>query len=198
MPQLEEISIYLKGLWLLVSGKPEGLDWLDLSATGVWRSFAAILWCLPAMAVSWGAWRLFYLANMPPGTETGILFIVKLFVIDLVAWIFPLMLIAILAKPLSYDGQLAAIIVSSNWLSVPIFYAMAVPAAIRLVVPDSDALTGLLSLFFLITVFAVIFRLMKTITSNQTLLASALTLMFILPSFMIGDRLQTYFGLMPG
>ncbi|WEZ84733.1 hypothetical protein P6U16_09325 [Rhizobium sp. 32-5/1] len=145
-----------------------------------------------------GAWRLFYLSNMPPVTETGILFIAKLFVIDIVAWIFPLMLIAILAKPLSYDGELAAIIVSSNWLSVPIFYAMAVPAAIRLVVPESDGLTGLLSLLFLITVFAVIFRLMKTITNNQVLLASALTLMFILPSFMIGERLQTYFGLMPG
>jgi hypothetical protein len=198
MPQLEEISIYLKGLWLLVSGKPEGLDWLDLSAIGVWRSFAAILWCLPAMAVSWGVWRLFYLANMPAGTEAGILFIAKLFVIDLIAWIFPLMLIAILARPLNYDGDLAAIIVSSNWLSVPVFYAMAVPAAIRLVVPESDGLTSLLSLIFLISVFAVIFRLMKTITNNQILLASALTLMFTLPSFMVGNRLQAYFGLMPG
>ncbi len=198
MPQFEEISIYLKGLWLLVSGKPEGLQWLDLSVTGVWRSFAAILWCLPAMAVSWAGWRLFYLTNMPPGTETGILFIAKLLVIDLVAWIFPLALIAILAKPLGYDGDLAAIIVSSNWISLPLSYVTAAPAAVRLVLPGSEGFTGLLSLMFLIMVFAVIFRLMKTVTNNQTLLASALTLMLVLPAFMIGNRLQTYFGLMPG
>lgn len=197
MPQLDEISHYLKGIWLLLTGDKRGFDYLDLSATGVWRSFAAILWCLPAMAVSWGAWRLFYLENMPEGTPAGLSFILKMATIDIAAWVLPLLLIAALAKPLAYGEILADIIVTSNWLSMPIFYAMAVPAAIRLIVPGSEELTALLSLIALIISFTAIFRLMKAI-AEQTLLASALTALSILPSLIIGELMQRALGLFLG
>ena len=197
MPQIDEVGAYIRGLWLLILGDRSGYDWLDISASGVWRSFAAFLWCLPAMAVSWGAWRLFYLANMPVGTETGLVFILKLLFVDLAAWIFPLLLLAALARPLGYGNLLAVIIVATNWLCVPVFYAMAVPAAIRLVIPGSDGLTSLLSLILLITAFAAIFRLVKTIADDQTLLACALTALLVLPSLILGESLQRALGLMP-
>ena len=197
MPQIDEVGAYIRGLWLLMLGDRSGYDWLDISASGVWRSFAAFLWCLPAMAVSWGAWRLFYLANMPVGTETGLVFILKLLFVDLAAWIFPLLLLAALARPLGYGNLLAVIIVATNWLCVPVFYAMAVPAAIRLVIPGSDGLTSLLSLILLITAFAAIFRLVKTIADDQTLLACALTALLVLPSLILGESLQRALGLMP-
>jgi hypothetical protein len=198
MPQLDEIGIYLKGVWLLLQGKREGFDWLDLSATGVWRSFAAILWCLPAMAVSWAAWRMFYLANMPDGTEAGLAFIAKLFVVDVATWILPVVLIAALATPLGYAEALAAIIVITNWLSIPTFYGMAFPAAIRLVIPGSEGLTGMMSLLVLIAIIAAIYRLLKIITGGeQTLLAATLSALFVLPSLMIGEVLQRSFGLLP-
>ena len=197
MPQIDEVGAYIRGLWLLMLGDRSGYDWLDISASGVWRSFAAFLWCLPAMAVSWGAWRLFYLANMPVGTETGLVFILKLLFVDLAAWIFPLLLVAALARPLGYGNLLAVIIVATNWLCVPVFYAMAVPAAIRLVIPGSDGLTSLLSLILLITAFAAIFRLVKTIADDQTLLACALTALLVLPSLILGESLQRALGLMP-
>ncbi|MDQ0318744.1 hypothetical protein QO002_000882 [Pararhizobium capsulatum DSM 1112] len=198
MPQLEEIGTYLKGIWLLLSGDKRGFDYLDLSAIGVWRSFASILWCLPAMAVSWGAWRLYYLANMPQGTPAGLTFILKLFLIDLSAWVLPLALIAVLARPLAYSEILADVIVTSNWISLPIFYAMAVPAAIRLVIPGSEGLTALLSLVTLVVSFAAVFRLIKTIASPHALLAFALTTLSILPSLIIGELMQRALGLFPG
>ena len=197
MPQIDEVGAYVRGIWLLIQGNRDGYGWLDISASGVWRSFAAFLWCLPAMAVSWGAWRLFYLANMPVGTETGLVFILKLLFVDLAAWIFPLLLLAALARPLGYGNLLAVIIVATNWLCVPVFYAMAVPAAIRLVIPGSDGLTSLLSLILLITAFAAIFRLVKTIADDQTLLACALTALLVLPSLILGESLQRALGLMP-
>jgi hypothetical protein len=197
MPQLEEISHYLKGIWLLLKGDKRGFDYLDLSATGVWRSFAAILWCLPAMAVSWGAWRLYYLQNMPEGTTAGLPFILKMATIDIASWVLPLILIALLAKPLAYGEILADVVVTSNWLSMPVFYAMAVPSAIRLVIPGSEELTALLSLIALILAFTAIFRLMKTI-AEHTLLASALTALSILPSLIVGELLQRALGLFPG
>lgn len=197
MPQIEEIAAYLKGVWLLVLGDRSGLEWLDITAIGVWRSFAAFLWCLPAMAVSWGAWRLYYLANMPVDSGAGLLFILKLFLVDLATWILPLVLMAVLAKPLDYADHLAVIIIATNWLWVPVFYVMAVPAAIRLILPGSEGLTSLLSLILLMAAFTAVFRLMKTITSNQTLLAVALSALLILPSLMLGEGLQRYLGLMP-
>ena len=153
MPQIEEIGAYLRGVWLLILGDRSGFDWLDITVTGVWRSFAAFLWCLPAMAVGWAAWRLFYLEQMPTGTETGLGFILKLFLVDMTMWIVPLVLVAVLAKPLGYGDMLASIIISTNWLAVPTVYAMAVPLAIRLVIPGGQGLAYLMSLILLLVKF---------------------------------------------
>ncbi|CAN7258183.1 hypothetical protein LJR255_001111 [Pararhizobium sp. LjRoot255] len=197
MPQIEEVGNYIKGIWLLILGDKSGFDWLDITALGVWRSFAAFLWCLPAMAVGWAAWRLYYLANMPQGAETGLIFILKLLFVDMAMWVVPLVLVAALAKPLGYGELLAPIIITSNWLAVPTVYAMAVPLAIRLVIPNSEGLTSVLSLILLLANFTAIFRLVKTIANNQTLLASALSALLILPWLMLGESLPRVFGLMP-
>jgi hypothetical protein len=197
VPQIEEVGNYIKGVWLLILGDKTGFDWLDITALGVWRSFAAFLWCLPAMAVGWAAWRLYYLANMPQGAETGLVFILKLLFVDMAMWVVPLVFVAALAKPLGYGELLAPIIITSNWLAVPIVYAMAVPLAIRLVIPNSEGLTSLLSLILLLANFTAIFRLVKTIARDQTLLASALSALLILPSLMLSESLPRVLGLMP-
>ncbi|MEK1929456.1 MAG: hypothetical protein AAAC47_06635 [Pararhizobium sp.] len=197
MPQIEEVGNYIKGLWLLILGDRSGFDWLDITALGVWRSFAAFLWCLPAMAVGWAAWRLYYLANMPEGATTGLVFILKLLFVDMAMWVVPLVLVAALAKPLGYPELLAPIIITSNWLAVPTVYAMAVPLAIRLVIPNSEGLTSVLSLILLLANFTAIFRLVKTIAKDQTLLASALSALLILPSLMLSESLPRVLGLMP-
>ncbi|MNL75668.1 hypothetical protein D3C87_2015160 [compost metagenome] len=74
---------------------------------------------------------------------------------------------------------------------------MAVPAAIRLVIPGSEGLTSLIWLMLLFVSIGVLFRLLRIITGNQTLLASALTALFLLPSMMMGELLQRFFGLIP-
>ncbi|OLP59261.1 hypothetical protein BJF93_05070 [Xaviernesmea oryzae] len=198
MPQLEDVGIYLKGLWLLILGKREGFDWLDISVPGVWRSFGAIPWCLPAMTVSWASWRLAYLAAMPAGTPTGLAFIAKLLLVDLASWILPLLLVVALSRPLGYDMLLAPLIVTTNWLSVPTYYAMAVPSALRLVLPNADGFTALLSILALICALLALFRILRAITGEQVLLAWALSALFVLPSLMLGETLQRTLGLIPG
>ncbi|MBW0366018.1 hypothetical protein [Ensifer adhaerens] len=197
MPLLDEVLAYIRGLWLLAQGNEEGFRWLDFSESGVWRSFTSMLWCLPAIAVTWASWRLYYLSVMPDGTTIGIGFIFKLLVVDLVSWLLPLVLIAMLSRPLGFAGAVVPIVVTTNWLSVPLSYAMAVPAAIRVVIPGSQGLTSFIWLTLLVISVAVLFRLLRMVTGNQTLLASALTALFLLPSMMIGDLLQRFFGLIP-
>ncbi|MEI3850584.1 MULTISPECIES: hypothetical protein [unclassified Ensifer] len=198
MPLLDEVLAYIKGLWLLAQGNEEGFRWLDFSESGLWRSFTSMLWCLPAIAVTWASWRFYYLSVMPAGTTIGFGFIFKLLVVDLVSWLLPLVLIAILSRPLGFAGAVVPIVVTTNWLSVPLSYAMAIPAAMRLIIPGSQGLTSLIWLALLVVSVAVLFRLLRMITGNQMLLASALTALFLLPSMMIGDLLQRFFGLIPG
>ena len=197
MPLLDEVLAYIKGLWLLTQGNEEGFRWLDFSESGLWRSFTSMLWCLPAITVTWASWRLYYLSAMPAGTTIGAGFIFKLLVVDLVSWLLPLVLIAILSRPLGFAAAVVPIVVTTNWLSVPLSYAMAMPAAIRLTIPSSQGLTSLIWLTLLVVSVAVLFRLLRMVTGNQTLLASALTALFLLPSMMIGDLLQRFFGLVP-
>ncbi|MCZ4090507.1 MULTISPECIES: hypothetical protein [Sinorhizobium] len=198
MPLLEEVLAYIKGLWLLIRGDREGFRWLDISESGLWRSFAAILWSLPAIAVTWASWRLYYLSAMPAGTTIGFGFILKLLVIDLASWLLPIILIVILSRPLGFAFFVVPVIVTTNWLSVPLSYAMALPAAIRLVIPGSEGLTSLIWLLLLVASVGLLFRLLRTVTGDQTLLAAALTALFLLPSVMIGEFLQRFFGLVPG
>ncbi|KQV44191.1 MULTISPECIES: hypothetical protein [unclassified Rhizobium] len=197
MPQLEEISLYLKGIWLLLTGDQRGFDYLDNSAAGVIRSFAAILWSLPAMAVIWASTRYYYLSNMPEGTSAGLPFILKLMTIDLISWIVPIALIAALAKPLAFGELLADVIVTTNWISVPLLYAAAVPAALSLMVPASGDFAALLSLIVMMVSIAAVFMLLKTITGKHTLLAFTLTALYLLPPLMAGEWLRDALGLFP-
>ncbi|MCK3776074.1 hypothetical protein MZK49_04940 [Ensifer sesbaniae] len=198
MPLLDEVLAYIKGIWLLAQGNEEGFRWLDFSESGLWRSFTTMLWCLPAIAVTWASWRLYYLSAMPTGTTVGIDAILKLVLVDLTGWLLPLVLIAVLSRPLGFAPAVVPVIVTTNWLYVPLSYAMAVPAALRLVIPGSEGLTGLIELMLLVVNVGVLFRLLRMVTGNQTLLASALTALFLLPSLMIGRLLLGVFGLIPG
>ncbi|WP_275788049.1 hypothetical protein [Pararhizobium gei] len=198
MPQIEEIVSHLRGVWLLIKCDRSGYDWLDISASGVLRSLAAFLWCLPPMAIGWATWRLFYLANMPEGAATGVIFIVKLFVIDSAMWFVPLIIVAALARPLGFAEILAPVVIATNWLSVPIVYAMAVPSALQLVIPGSGDILGLFPIILLIVNFVLIFRLMRTIAKDQLLLASVLTGLLTLTPLMLNVRLPYLLGVMPG
>ena len=71
MPRLEEVGYYLRGLWLLLVGKAEGFHYLDLTERGFWRSWWAILFCLPPTLLSWASFRLYFLTQMPQGTPAG-------------------------------------------------------------------------------------------------------------------------------
>ena len=144
MPALEEVLYYLNGIWLLIRKKQEGFNWLDVSWRGLKRSFWAFAWCLPALAVIWASWRLYYIGNMPQGTTAGAEFVLKMLVIDVIGWLFPLVLIAALSGPLGYARHLVAIVTASNWIAVPFAYATAIPFAVTLVAPSAGVFGGLL------------------------------------------------------
>jgi hypothetical protein len=197
MPRLDEVLHYLTGVILLVRQKQEGFGWLDLSLRGLARSFWAFAWCLPAFAVIWASWRLYYLGSMPAETPAGFTFFVKLLVIDIAGWLIPLVLLAALARPLGYGKHVATVVTASNWISVPFAYAAAIPFAMTLVLPESAPLAGLLLYVVFGASVVLQFRLVWMCVGKQTLLAAAMTAIYVLPPMIAGQELQRILGTLP-
>jgi hypothetical protein len=197
MPGLDEVLHYLTGIWLLFKQKQEGFGWLDLSLRGLARSFFAIVWCLPAFAVIWASWRLYYLAGMPAETPAGTGFFVRLMVIDVVGWLLPLVLLAALARPLGFGKHLATVVTASNWAAVPFAYAAAIPFALTLVMPESGPIAGLLLYAVFGASVVLQFRLVWMCVGKQTLLAAAMTAIYVLPPMIVGQELQRLLGTVP-
>ncbi|QRM54046.1 hypothetical protein [Sinorhizobium sp. BG8] len=197
MPGLDEVIHYLNGIWLLLRQKQEGFGWLDLTVRGLFRSFWAFVWCLPAFAVIWASWRLYYLANMPEGTPAGLFFILKLLAVDVTGWVLPLVLVTLLARPLGYARHLGVVITASNWVSVPLSYAAALPFALSLVLPASAPFAGLLLYVIFGASIIIQYRLLLMCVGKQVLLASTLTALFVLPPLLAGQGLQKFFGTLP-
>ncbi|MGD9477709.1 hypothetical protein [Shinella sp. G-2] len=198
MPGLDELQRYLTGVYLLLKQKPEGFGWLDLTVRGFARSFWAFLWCLPAFAVIWASWRLYYLASMPADTPAGVSFFVKLLAIDVAGWLLPLVLLAALARTLGYAQYLATVVTASNWIAVPFAYAAALPFALTLVLPTSAPFAGLLLYAVFGASVVLQFRLVWMCVGKQTLLAAAMTAIFVLPPMIVGQELQRLLGTLPG
>ena len=197
MPGLDEVLYYLKGIYLLLKQKQEGFGWLDLTARGLVRSFWAFVWCLPAFAVIWASWRLYYLASMPAQTPASVNFFIKLLVIDVAGWLLPLVLLAVLARPLGYGKYLAMVVTASNWIAVPFSYAAAVPFALTLVLPASAPFAGLLLYAVFGASVVLQFRLVWMCVGKQSLLAAAITAIFVLPPMIVGQELQSILGTLP-
>lgn len=198
MPGLDEVLHYLTGVFLLVRQKQEGFGWLDLTMRGLVRSFWAFAWCLPAFAVIWASWRLYFLGSMPTGTPAGLSFFVKLLVIDVAGWLLPLLLLAALARPLGYGKHVATVVTASNWIAVPFAYAAAIPFALTLVLPTSAPFAGLLLYAVFGASVVLQFRLVWMCVGRQTLLASAMTAIYVLPPMIVGQQLQQLLGTLPG
>ncbi len=121
----------------------------------------------------------------------------KLAVIDVVGWMLPLVLLAVLARPLGYGNYLATLVTASNWVAIPFAYAAAVPFALTLVLPTSAPFAGLL--FYVVFGASVVlqYRLVWVCVGKQTLLGAAITAIFVLPPMIVGQELQRLLGTMP-
>ena len=62
MPRLEEVLIYVRGVWLLIQGKPDGIHYLDVSERGFWRSWWYLVYSLPPTLLSYAALRQLFIA----------------------------------------------------------------------------------------------------------------------------------------
>ncbi len=198
MPGLTEILTYMTGLWLLFLQKPEGFRYLDISRRGLDRSFLAIPVCLPFMAISWVWWHSVFVESMPPGSESGIIFFFRLFLIDMLDWIFPLVLMGIFAFVLQVPESFTKIVVTSNWIMVPFSLSAGVLSLLSMALPSAESFWTLLWLVHLSIGLIALYRIIRMVMGGQILLAATVTILLIIPSLILGDMLQTYLGVAIG
>ncbi|NKN35053.1 hypothetical protein HFC70_01655 [Agrobacterium sp. a22-2] len=198
MPSLKEVEHYLTGLWLLVLRDPKGFQYLDLSERGSLRSFWAVVWTLPAMLVSWIWWRSTYLEKMPPDTETGPLFFLRLAMIEASNWLLPLIFVGVLMLALGVGQKFSAVVVATNWMAIPVSYTYAFLILVMMLLPGAASLIVLLWFVAFFAVILALFRIIGMICGNQFAMVATLTMLLLVPSMILSEVLERFLGVFPG
>lgn len=198
MPGFREVQYYLAGIWLLIKLDPRGFRFLDISDRGVNRSFWAILWCLPPTGITWLTLRNGYLRSMPPEADVGFTFYFRLGLIEFSSWIVPLIFAGLLLFALRMGERFAPVVVSVNWLSVPLAYINGLLLALVFFTPGSIDIVRLLLLVLALAQIFALARVLRMICHGQVLTVGGLTLALMVPPMIVSEYLFNFLGLSPG
>lgn len=194
MPGLEEVETYLKGVVLLARNRADGLKAFDISADGFWRSFWAIVYSVPAMATTWATYRFAFLQTGGEGARAGIGFIARLAVVDVLTWVAPLIVLALVARPLGVSRHFVRYVVVTNWLGLLASYAMAVPSLLRLLAPQAAAAGAILSVVVFVGTIVVLYRVTRLAFDGDRGNAAIVTAGMIVVSLMLTGLFQQVLG----
>lgn len=182
MPQLEELEYYFRGLWLLLRGRLEGFGWLDFSDRGFWRSWWAIAYCLPPLALNWAGTRIMYLASMPPGAAAGPSFVAKLVIVDASVWFVSYLALAVVMTLTGYESHVRPLITALNWLSVPVQWLSVVVSLAQIFAPLNFDLWQSVWLPLLLLSITAHFLVIRQMVDRKALPASAFLLTLVVAS----------------
>lgn len=197
MPGLREVEIYLTGLWLLLKGDRQGFNYFDLTERGVSRSFWSIGWSLPAMIFSWIFWYRALLDDFPVYSDMRALFFLRMAMIDLATWMLPLVLLGLLCRFFALADRFNALVITSNWLALPVAYANALLIAVLVVLPGFGQAIVLLWLLLLLGLVGGVFRLVSAVIGGQTLLVVTVTLLMLVPTTLLSEFLERFLDVAP-
>jgi len=198
MPRPEEVAYYIQGLWLLLKGKPEAFGYLDLSARGFWRSWWSLLYSLPPLLLVYAARRDLYLSNSVTGTEIGGDFFFKMAALDLAATAFATVALFVVARLGGFRQHAPAIIIVTNWLSVPLVWMSSIQNLIQLYVPGSEVASAIAELiYFSLTVYICTRLINRLVGGNSLITAASVLTLFIVP-IVSGYYLAGIIALVPG
>ncbi|WP_144861332.1 transporter [Mesorhizobium sp. J18] len=194
MPPAEEIQRYLSGAWRLMMGRQDGLRMLDLTVDGFWNSFFAIIVALPALVVGWVA-----VANdsslFDPGFAGRLALVIRLAIIDLGAWVLPIAVLALVARPAGIADRFVHYVVATNWASALTLWIMLPPALIRLFWPGATELVTLLSLGLFVVTLVLLWRLTNVAIGKGPAIATSVFCGMFVASLVALFVLQTLLGL---
>lgn len=195
MPGLEEVRHYMRGLMLLMRHDPQGLRHFDFTDRGMMRSFWAIFWCLPPILISWAWRRALFMEGMPDSFAPGTIFYLRLAMVEVANWLTPVVLAGLMLVGLGAIRLLPAVVVVTNWLSVPFSYAFTLLVLLLAAAPALGTIVSLIWLVMVLALVVVLFRILAFLTEGQVLMTGTLTMLLLVPPLLVTDWLQQYLGI---
>ncbi|RWA72109.1 transporter [Mesorhizobium sp.] len=193
MLSADETFASLAGAWRLMFGKADGLRMLDLSADGFWNSFFAIVVALPALIVGWVG-----IANEigDPNAFAGRLsLLIRLATVDLGSWVLPLVALALVAPRAGIGGRFVHYVVASNWASAIIAWLMLPSALLRLFLPSTNEVSGLMSLLLFALSMVLTWRMTNATIGRGAAIGTAVFVGMFIASLLVLFGLQALLGI---
>ncbi len=194
MPAIEDIQRYLTGVWRMMTGIPDGIRLLDLSADGFWNSFFAIAVALPALIVGW-AGVVNELGAEPDIFGHRISILLRVALVDLGTWLLPLALLAVVAPFAGIADRFVHYVVASNWASALIVWLMLPAALLNFFAPSLQGVAEMLSLALFAVSMALTWRLTNAALGKGAWTATAVFAGMFIASLVILFVLQGALGL---
>ncbi|RWM98156.1 MAG: transporter [Mesorhizobium sp.] len=192
MLSTDETFASLAGAWRLMLGRADGLRMLDLSADGFWNSFFAIVVAAPALIVGWVG-----IANEigDPNAFAGRLgMLLRLATVDIGSWVLPLVALALVAPRAGIGGRFVHYVVASNWASAIIAWLMLPSALLRLFLPSTDEVSGLVSLLLFALSMVLTWRMTNATIGKGAAAGTAVFVGMFVASLLVLFGLQALLG----
>ncbi|AZO25652.1 transporter [Mesorhizobium sp. M1E.F.Ca.ET.045.02.1.1] len=193
MLSADETYASLAGAWRLMFGKADGLRMLDLSADGFWNSFFGIVVALPALIVGWVG-----IANEigDPNAFAGRLgMLLRLAAVDIGSWVLPLVALALVAPRAGIGGRFVHYVVASNWASAIIAWLMLPSALLRLFLPSTNEVSGLVSLLLFALSMVLTWRMTNAAIGKGAAVGTAVFVGMFVASLIVLFGLQALLGI---
>ncbi|WP_105381294.1 hypothetical protein [Neorhizobium alkalisoli] len=203
MPSYDEVRSYLIGLWLLIKGDARGLRPFDISDRGVARSFWALAWAFPVLALSGIYYRSLYLEEFPEATEPALTYIAKAMLVDMAAWFLPIVALMLAAPFLKIRLLLRTLIVVWNWASMAALYFGSALVILLLSLPEPQdeswvtiAAFGWIGAAILLLALSValFWRILRTIVGGSVLIRLQVFAVVSLPMLLL-EPLEKQLGI---
>lgn len=195
MPGGDEIQNALRTSWRLMRGKPDAVRQLDLSADGFWNSFFAIVVAIPPLFVFWTR-EAIDLAPGSSGERVGI--VLRLVVIEAVAWVLPLLVIAYGLYQFGRHDRVAAFVVSNNWGSALVSWLILPVMLPALLLPADSDFGAVLLLVTIIAVLTLFWRLNNAALNMGPIAPSLVVIPSVGLSMVVDYALRTLMSLPTG
>lgn len=194
MPSGDYVHNALTASWRMMWGRREATRMHDLSADGFWTSFFAIVVALPPLVVGWVA-VADDLAGFPGGFGSRLGVVVRLAIVDIGTWLFPLALLAVVSPYAGIQKRFVHYVVSANWGTAITAWIMLPPSLLRLVYGEPGEGVVFISILLFVFTLVLIWRLTDAAYERGPAVASAVFAGMLVASLFTLFSLQRILGL---
>jgi hypothetical protein len=188
----EEIARNLRGAWLVMLGRREGFGLLDTTAEGFWRSFTAMLIGAPALlatcfaSAKWNA----LVSALSSGQ-----YIFRALVVEIAAWILPLIVLGLVMGRLRLGHRFAAYAVASNWANLIVLYFMLPIDLLGIFLAQDNGVMMTLGFAYITAAIVFMFRITHVSFGADYPVSIALFLSILVFTLFVALGLQNVLGL---